>query len=79
MKSALLAINNKRLLDTLSVSSSIGATENGGLHRLALSSEDKQMRDRFSDWLKEAGLKKRVDDFGNIYGRRREETPRLLQ
>ncbi|UTR11764.1 M20 family metallo-hydrolase [Evansella sp. LMS18] len=75
MKSALLAINNKRLLDTLSVSSSIGATENGGLHRLALSSEDKQMRDRFSDWLKEAGLKKRVDDFGNIYGRREGRDP----
>ncbi|MEI3605031.1 M20 family metallo-hydrolase [Pseudogracilibacillus sp. SE30717A] len=70
MESLLLQINRERLLDTLNVSSSIGTTENGGLNRLALTEEDKTMRDIFIDWLKKEGLDVRVDDFGNIYGRR---------
>lgn len=65
-----LQINESRFLDTFKHSSSIGATAKGGLHRLALSQEDKQMRDLFVDWMREAGLAVRVDDFGNIYGRR---------
>lgn len=66
-----LKINKARLLDTLKVSSSIGTSENGGLNRLALSETDKKMRDTYIEWLKEAGLEVRVDDFGNIYGRRK--------
>lgn len=65
-----LQINETRFLDTFKHSSSIGATAKGGLHRLALSQEDKEMRDVFVAWMKEAGLNVRVDDFGNIYGRR---------
>src|SRR5690625_1309824 len=65
-----LLINDKRFLKTIEVSSSIGKTEKGGLHRLALSQDDKKIRDVFITWLKEAGLSVRIDDFGNIYGRR---------
>lgn len=65
-----LMINKERLLHTINVSASIGTTENGGLSRLALSTEDKMMRDVFMGWLKDEGLEVRVDDFGNIYGRR---------
>src|SRR5690625_3300880 len=65
-----LQIDESRFLDTFKHSSSIGATAKGGLHRLALSNEDKEMRDVFVDWMKEAGLSIRIDDFGNIYGRR---------
>lgn len=65
-----ITINEKRLLDTLDVSSSIGATSNGGMNRLALSLEDKQMRDIFKKWMENAGLEVRVDDLGNMYGRR---------
>lgn len=70
MKSNLLTINNKRLLETIRVSATIGTTENGGLSRLALSNEDKEMRDIFTKWMQEEGLKVRIDDFGNMYGRR---------
>lgn len=63
-------INKMRLLDTIKESSSIGTSPNGGLNRLALSEEDKKMRELFIDWLSKEGLEIRIDDFGNIYGRR---------
>ncbi|WP_144463462.1 M20 family metallo-hydrolase [Siminovitchia fortis] len=71
MEKTSLKVNRERLLETLKVSSSIGSTGNGGLNRLALSEADKKMRDIFVDWLKEEGLEVRIDDFGNIYGRRK--------
>lgn len=71
MENTLLKINKERLLDTLKVSSSIGTSDNGGLNRLALSEVDRNMRDTFIEWLKEEGLEVRIDDFGNIYGRRK--------
>ncbi|SDZ78746.1 N-carbamoyl-L-amino-acid hydrolase [Thalassobacillus cyri] len=63
-------INKERLFHTLSKSSEIGAIPGKGLKRLALSDEDKEMRDIFKGWCQEAGLTLRVDDFGNMYGRR---------
>jgi N-carbamoyl-L-amino-acid hydrolase len=67
---ALLSINPSRLKETFLTSAKLGALPHGGLCRLALSDEDKAMRDVFMEWLKAAGLDVRVDDFGNIYGRR---------
>jgi len=66
----LLQVNRSRLLKTISESSSIGSTKNGGLSRLALTKEDQVMRDKLVEWLKDAGLQVRIDDFGNVYGRR---------
>src|SRR5690625_2749057 len=63
-------INFERLKSTFEISSDIGKTAGGGLTRLALSPEDKKMRDIFVSWLEEAGLEVRIDDLGNIYGRR---------
>ncbi len=63
-------INLSRLKSTFDVSNNIGATKNGGINRLTLTKEDKEMRDIFVKWLKDAGLTVRIDDFGNIYGRR---------
>ncbi|SDI81521.1 M20 family metallo-hydrolase [Alteribacillus bidgolensis] len=80
MESTLYTINQKRLLQTLAVSSSIGPSKNGGLHRLALTEQDREMRDQLKKWFVEAGLSVRVDDFGNMYGRRtgkQEEGPVL--
>ncbi|MGM0852394.1 MAG: M20 family metallo-hydrolase [Bacillota bacterium] len=71
MESLLLEVNRKRLLESINISSSIGSSKNGGLNRLALTEEDKTMRDIFKKWLHEEGLEVRVDDFGNIYGRRK--------
>lgn len=71
METTKFMVNRKRLLDTINVSSSIGALENGGLNRLALTEEDKKMRNIFVKWLQEEKLDVRVDDLGNIYGRRK--------
>ncbi|SDI35670.1 Zn-dependent hydrolase [Natribacillus halophilus] len=70
MHSPTLQINTKRLLSTIAESSSIGSTANHGLHRLALTEEDRQVRHLFTQWLENEGLDVRIDDFGNIYGRR---------
>ena len=45
-----------------------GATPKGGLHRLAASREDGEVRDRFAKMLLEAGLEVRVDGIGNMFG-----------
>ncbi|EQB38670.1 MULTISPECIES: M20 family metallo-hydrolase [Virgibacillus] len=70
MESLMLRINRNRLLETIKVSSSIGATKNGGLNRLALTKEDQAMRNKYVTWLRQEDLQVRYDDFGNIYGRR---------
>ncbi|AKM19014.1 N-carbamoyl-L-amino acid hydrolase [Geobacillus sp. 12AMOR1] len=64
-----LTINMERLMDTIEQSANIGRLPGGGICRLTLTNEDKQMRDLFTEWMNSSGLKVRVDDFGNIYGR----------
>ncbi|KTB99297.1 allantoate amidohydrolase [Pseudomonas syringae ICMP 11168] len=49
-------------------SSAIGATPAGGLHRLAASAEDGQVRDLFRDWLEAHGFEVRIDAVGNLFG-----------
>jgi N-carbamoyl-L-amino-acid hydrolase len=49
-------------------SSAIGATANGGLHRLAASVEDGAMRDLLSVWLRERDFAVHVDAVGNLFG-----------
>ncbi|MDP9374696.1 MAG: hydantoinase/carbamoylase family amidase, partial [Chloroflexota bacterium] len=53
----------------------LGGTPAGGMSRLALSDADRAARDLFVGWLREGGLTPRVDDFGNIYGRRAGRDP----
>ena len=65
-----LRVNGKRLQNTLEEMAKIGATPNGGVQRLALSDEDKQARDLFVKWLKELDLEVRIDELGNIFGKR---------
>lgn len=73
-----LNINLLRIKETIDASSKLGALPSGGLCRLALSDEDKAMRDLFVNWLKEAGLQVRADDFGNIYGKRKGKNEEAL-
>ncbi|MFT9846385.1 Zn-dependent hydrolase [Aneurinibacillus sp. REN35] len=63
-------INLERIMHTINESSKIGTLSAGGLCRLALSDADKQMRDLFKSWMEEEGLEVRIDDMGNMYGRR---------
>lgn len=65
-----LRVNGRRLKNTLEEMAKIGATPNGGVQRLTLSDEDKQARDLFVNWLKELDIEVRIDEMGNIFGRR---------
>ncbi|MGF6937841.1 N-carbamoyl-L-amino-acid hydrolase [Paraburkholderia sp. UCT70] len=58
-----------RAFDALfSASSAIGATPAGGLHRLAASAQDGQVRDLFRIWLDEHGFDVHIDAIGNVFG-----------
>ena len=63
-------IDRASLEQTFHEQARIGATPRGGLTRLALSDEDKVIRDRMVAWLEAAGCAVRVDRMGNIFGRR---------
>ena len=75
-----MRISAKRLMNSLEAMWQFGATANGGVHRLALTDEDKAARDLLGTWFVEAGLDLRVDDAGNMIGRRagRQDLPPLL-
>ena len=60
-------INPDRLWQSLMDLAAIGATDLGGVRRLALTDLDRAGRDRVCDWLREAGCSIRVDAIGNIY------------
>lgn len=65
-----LRINGERLWESLMEMAKIGATEKGGVCRLALTDLDKEARDLFSQWCKEAGCTISVDQMGNVFARR---------
>ncbi len=65
-----LSINGKRLWDSLMELAKIGATQKGGVCRLALTDLDKQGRDLVTSWGKAAGLTVTVDKIGNVFMRR---------
>ena len=63
-------IDLDRFWSTIEASAEIGKGRPGGLSRLTLSDADREMRDLFCAWCKEAGLDVEVDTAGNIFGRR---------
>ena len=65
-----MRIDRTRLETTIEELGRVGATERGGLTRLALSNEDKRGRDLMITWMREAGLRVTVDQMGNIFGER---------
>ena len=66
----ILQINPDRLWQSLMALAKIGATEKGGVRRLTLTDVDRQGRDLFVRWCKDAGLSVAVDGIGNIFARR---------
>ena len=68
-----LELNEERFVSTMKEQAEIGATDGGGLHRLALSDDDKRIRDWFLEQIENAGLDVRIDEFGNTFGRREGE------
>ncbi len=65
----MLRANGGRLKASLLEMGKIGGTAAGGVTRLTLSDADKQARDLFAAWARDAGLSVRVDDLGNQYAR----------
>ena len=65
-----LRIDGDRLWDSLMELATIGATEKGGVCRLALTDLDRQGRDLFRRWAEAAGCSVSVDRMGNIFARR---------
>ncbi|WP_129113579.1 Zn-dependent hydrolase [Halegenticoccus tardaugens] len=70
-----IEIDRERFVATMNEQAEIGATDGGGLHRLALSDEDKQIRDWFATQMKSEGLEITVDEFGNMFGYREGTDP----
>jgi len=62
-----LAINAQRLWGTIMETAKFGATPKGGVRRLTLSDEDRQVRDWFRAACKAAGCTVTVDEMGNIF------------
>lgn len=69
-------INGKRIMDRIEVLAQIGKTTENGVHRMALTPEDKQAQDLVTKWMIEAGLTVRRDQFGNLIGRKEGKIPR---
>ena len=65
-----LRVNSKRLVQRLAALAEFGKNALGGLDRVAFSDADIQGRKFLISLMKEAGLDVRVDEAGNIIGRR---------
>jgi N-carbamoyl-L-amino-acid hydrolase len=64
------SIDGGRLWSSLMELAKIGATPKGGVRRVTLTPADREGRERFALWCREAGLELRVDAIGNMFARR---------
>lgn len=72
---AALRIDGERLWRALMDLAKIGATDKGGVRRLALTDLDRAGRDLVVAWCRDAGLAVRIDRVGNIFARRAGSDP----
>lgn len=70
-----LHVDGKRLWTTLHQLAQIGATEAGGVARVALTDADKAGRDQFVEWVVELGCSVHLDRMGNLFARREGRDP----
>jgi N-carbamoyl-L-amino-acid hydrolase len=66
-----LQIDSARLWGTIHETAAFGATPKGGVRRLTLGPEDKQVRDWFRKACEKAGLEVHVDALGSMFGIRK--------
>jgi len=64
-----ISINGERLWDTMHRLAEIGATEAGGVARVALTDVDKAGRDQFIEWVTALGCTVHIDRVGNLFAR----------
>lgn len=65
-----LRIDPDRLWATLMETARFGGTRKGGINRLALSDEDRQVRDWLAEQVRAAGLDLAIDEMGTMYATR---------
>ena len=65
-----IRINRERLWGSLMSMAAIGPGAEGGSCRLALTDEDRDGRNLFAKWCREAGCSISLDDMGNIFAHR---------
>lgn len=65
-----VCIDEARFWRTVERSGTVGPGRPGGLARVALSDADRQMRELFVAWCREAGCAVTIDRVGNIFARR---------
>ncbi len=70
-----MRIDADRLWESLMRMARIGATARGGVNRQTLTDLDREARDLFIAWCREAGCGIRIDATGNIYARRPGRSP----
>ena len=68
-------IEGERLRERFDAFNEIGATDAGGVNRPSLSDANREARDRLVEWFEDAGLEVRIDEVGNIFGRREGRDP----
>ncbi len=64
-----ISIDGERLWDTMHRLAEIGATEAGGVARVALTDVDKAGRDQFIEWVTALGCTVHIDRVGNLFAR----------
>jgi hypothetical protein len=74
-RAEMLKVDGGRLWSDLMTMGAIGATERGGSSRAALSDADRDARNLFVYWAKEAGLAITIDKLGNLFARREGADP----
>jgi N-carbamoyl-L-amino-acid hydrolase len=68
-------IDGERLRRSIEEIAQIGALPKGGSCRLALTDEDREARELFADWCRDAGCEVHVDPFGNQFAIRAGRNP----
>jgi beta-ureidopropionase / N-carbamoyl-L-amino-acid hydrolase len=66
----MVRIDGERLWSSLMELARIGATPKGGVRRITLTPADREGRELFARWCREAGLELRIDAIGNMFARR---------
>jgi N-carbamoyl-L-amino-acid hydrolase len=64
-----LSINGDRFLTSIATLAQVGQLSNGGVERIAYSTEDIQARQLVKQWMLEADMQVKIDAAGNIIGR----------
>jgi len=65
----MLQINSSRFFKRLNVINKLNSNiSKNGINRIALTKKDKEARDIIVKWMKEIGLKIKIDKIGNIFG-----------